>query len=60
MCVPACTQKVAQDMSRRGFLRTAVGAATVAGLAGCAPISASMPASKAASNKVSGTISFGS
>jgi len=58
MCVPACTQKVAQDLSRRNFLRAAAGAATVAGLAGCAPISASVPAGSNQGSAMSGTISF--
>ena len=26
MCLPACTQKIAQDLSRRNFLRAAAGA----------------------------------
>lgn len=43
MCVPACTNKIAVDMSRRSFLRSAAGLgaglATVA-VAGCQPISA--------------------
>ncbi len=37
MCVPACTQKIAADVSRRSFLRRAAGLAAVTALAGCAP-----------------------
>jgi kynurenine formamidase len=46
MCVPACTQKIAVDVSRRSFLRSVAGAG--AGLAavaaaGCSPIVAAPP-----------------
>ena len=38
MCVSACTRKIAEDVSRRSFLRGAAGLAAVATLAGCAPV----------------------
>jgi kynurenine formamidase len=40
MCLPACTKKISQDMSRRNFLRAAAGIAAVTATAGCVPISA--------------------
>lgn len=56
MCVPACTQKVAQDLSRRGFLRTSAGLAVAAvGMSACAPISATPPVR---SNALAGRVSF--
>jgi kynurenine formamidase len=48
MCVSACTKKIAQDISRRNFLRGAAGLAVVATAAGCAPVSATPPAGSAA------------
>ncbi len=48
MCVPACTQKIAADVSRRSFLRRAAGLAAVTALAGCAPVSTTPPAGSAA------------
>ena len=48
MCVPVCTQKMAADLGRRNFLRSAAGLATVAALAGCAPVSATPPVGTAA------------
>lgn len=48
MCVPACTKKIATEINRRGFLRSAAGLATVAALAGCAPVSTTPPAGSAA------------
>lgn len=41
MCVPACSQKIATDLSRRGFLRSAMGLAAGAaalGAVSCVPI----------------------
>ncbi|HAJ34227.1 MAG TPA: cyclase [Chloroflexi bacterium] len=48
MCVPACTQKIAADVSRRSFLRRAAGVAAVTALAGCTPVSTTPPAGSAA------------
>jgi kynurenine formamidase len=49
MCVPACTQKVAQDLSRRGFLRSAAGILAAASVTGCiAPPPGNQVASAAA------------
>lgn len=48
MCVPACTKKIAADVSRRSFLRGAAGLATVTALAGCAPVSTTPPVGSAA------------
>lgn len=48
MCVPACTKKIATDIGRRSFLRSAAGLAAVTALAGCAPVSATAPAGTAA------------
>jgi kynurenine formamidase len=48
MCVPACTKKIATDVSRRGFLRGAAGLAAVTTLAGCAPVSTTPPVGSAA------------
>jgi len=62
MCVAACTKKIAQDLSRRSFLRGAAGlaaataAATVA--AGCAPVSATPPAGSAAAASATGSFTF--
>lgn len=42
MCVPACTRKVAQQVSRRGFLKAAAGfgaAGATLAVSGCVPIS---------------------
>lgn len=44
MCVPACTRKIAHDISRRSFLRSAAGLAVATAAVGCAPISATPPA----------------
>ncbi len=55
MCVPACTQKVVQDLSRRGFLRAAAGVVAAVGATACAPISANPPARSSA---MAGKISF--
>jgi kynurenine formamidase len=41
MCIPACSQKIAADLSRRSFLRSAVGLAAgvvAVGAAGCVPV----------------------
>ena len=38
MCVSACTRKIAEDVSRRGFLRAAAGLAAVTTMAGCVPV----------------------
>jgi kynurenine formamidase len=56
MCVAACTKKIAQDLSRRSFLRGAAGLAAVTAAAGCAPISAVPPAGSAAA--ASGAFTF--
>jgi kynurenine formamidase len=48
MCVSACTRKIAQDLTRRNFLRSAAGLAVVTAAAGCAPVSATPPAGSAA------------
>lgn len=48
MCVPACTKKIATDVSRHGFLRSAAGLAAVTALAGCAPVSTTPPVGHAA------------
>ncbi|MBX2998468.1 MAG: cyclase family protein [Caldilineaceae bacterium] len=37
MCVPACKQKIARDLGRRGFLRAAAGVAATLGAAACVP-----------------------
>lgn len=58
MCVPACTQKIAADVSRRGFLRRAAGLAAVTALAGCAPVSTTPPVGSAAASIVSGSRTF--
>ena len=51
MCVAACTQKIAHDLSRRNFLRGAVGvslAGAALAVGGCMPVSATPPAGSAA------------
>jgi len=48
MCVAACTQKIASDLSRRNFLRGAAGLAVATAAAGCAPVAATPPAGSAA------------
>jgi kynurenine formamidase len=48
MCVAACTRKIAQDLSRRNFLRGAAGMAVAAAAAGCMPVSTTPPAGSAA------------
>lgn len=60
MCVPACTKKIATDVSRRNFLRSAAGLAAVTTLAGCAPVVATAPAgtAAAAAGMLSGGYSF--
>lgn len=64
MCVPACTRKIAQDLSRRGFLRKAGLAAAGLTLAGCSPVAPpppraeSSPAVPASPAMESGVISF--
>jgi len=60
MCVPACTKKIAADVGRRNFLRSAAGLAAATALAGCAPVSATAPAGTAAAvaGMVSGRHSF--
>ena len=63
MCVPACTRKIAADLSRRNFLRGVAGAtaaaATVA-VAGCNPMIDPNHQVRSASAKamMSGTVSF--
>ncbi len=54
MCVPACTKKIASDMGRRNFLRSAAGLAAATTLAACAPISAT-PANLSAAAGVAAT-----
>jgi kynurenine formamidase len=54
MCVPACTKKIAADISRRAFLRNAAGVVAVTTLAGCAPVSATSPAGTAATLPLGG------
>lgn len=39
MCVPACTEKIARDLSRRRFLKGSVGAAAIAAATACVPLS---------------------
>ncbi len=60
MCVPACTQKIVADVSRRSFLRGAAGVAAVTALAGCAPVSTTPPAGSAAAaaGRLAGSYSF--
>lgn len=61
MCLPACTQKIAQDLSRRNFLRAAAGVAVASVAVGCAPIAATPPAGTAAAamaNSAGGPIRF--
>lgn len=58
MCVPACTQKIAADVSRRGFLRRAAGLAAVTALAGCTPVSTTPPVDSAAASLTTGSHSF--
>ncbi|MDQ3248331.1 MAG: cyclase family protein, partial [Chloroflexota bacterium] len=59
MCVPACTRKIAQDVSRRNFLRATAGAVIVTAATACSPIAPLPPASTVpvASNS-NGLISF--
>jgi kynurenine formamidase len=54
MCVSACTKKIAQDISRRNFLRGAAGLAVLGAAAGCAPVTASPPAGSAAAALTAG------
>jgi kynurenine formamidase len=58
MCVAACTKKIADDLSRRNFLRGAAGLAVATAAAGCAPISATPPAGSAAAAPAAGPFSF--
>jgi kynurenine formamidase len=61
MCLPACTQKIAQDLSRRSFLRSAAGLAVASVAVGCAPIVANPPAgtgSAAKAGSAAGPIRF--
>lgn len=55
MCVSACTKKIAQDISRRNFLRGAAGLAVLGAAAGCAPVTATPPAGSAAAALAPGT-----
>jgi kynurenine formamidase len=48
MCVPACTQKVAQTLGRRGFLKAAAGMAAAVSVAACNPVTATPPMRKGA------------
>jgi kynurenine formamidase len=58
MCVPACSRKIARDLlNRRGFLKAAAGAVSLAAAA-CTPVSATPPAGSAAAGASSGQISF--
>lgn len=62
MCVAACTQKIAQDLSRRSFLRGAAGLAAAASamtaIGGCAPVAATPPAGSAAAAAADGSFTF--
>lgn len=57
MCVPACTQKVAQTLGRRGFLKAAAGMAAAVSVAACNPVTAPPPMRKSA-NAMAGSFSF--
>lgn len=71
MCVPACTQKIARDLNRRGFLKAAAGSvAGVVAATACTPVApppmrvgglpavASTGASAALAPAANGVISF--
>jgi kynurenine formamidase len=58
MCVSACTKKIAQDISRRNFLRGAAGLAALT-TAACAPIAVSPPAGSAAAALATGANTAG-
>lgn len=58
MCVPACTKKIASDLGRRSFLRSAAGLAAMTTLAGCAPITAQSVDTRTMANTASATHSF--
>ncbi|GIK74248.1 MAG: cyclase [Chloroflexota bacterium] len=58
MCVPACTKKIASDLGRRTFLRSAAGLAAATALAGCAPITARSGIPQAIASTANTTHSF--
>lgn len=58
MCVPACTQKIARDLGRRGFLKAAAGMAVTVGAAGCVPSTQLVQVATTAIVPASTSISF--